>query len=29
MTLHGFAINADPDLAAFGTIVPCGIAERA
>ena len=26
-TLHGFAINADPDLAAFGTIVPCGIAD--
>ncbi|MDL5156815.1 lipoyl(octanoyl) transferase LipB [Actinomycetospora termitidis] len=26
-TLHGFALNADPDLAAFGAIVPCGIAD--
>ena len=27
VTLHGFAINVDPDLAHFGGIVPCGIAE--
>jgi lipoyl(octanoyl) transferase len=26
-TLHGFAINCDCDLAAFGAIVPCGIAD--
>jgi lipoyl(octanoyl) transferase len=25
VTLHGFAINCDPDLAAFDKIVPCGI----
>lgn len=24
-TLHGFALNCDCDLAAFGSIVPCGI----
>jgi lipoyl(octanoyl) transferase len=26
-TLHGFALNCDCDLTAFGTIVPCGIAD--
>ena len=23
--MHGFALNCDPDLSAFGNIVPCGI----
>ena len=27
VTLHGFAINVDPDLTHFGGIVPCGISE--
>jgi len=27
VTLHGFALNLDPDLSHFGAIVPCGIAE--
>ncbi|MCY7339511.1 MAG: lipoyl(octanoyl) transferase LipB [Sphingomonas bacterium] len=27
VTLHGFAINVAPDLAHFGGIVPCGIAD--
>jgi lipoyl(octanoyl) transferase len=27
VTMHGFAINAAPDLSHFGGIVPCGIAE--
>jgi lipoyl(octanoyl) transferase len=27
VTLHGFALNCDCDLAAFDTIVPCGIAD--
>jgi len=27
VTMHGFAINVDPDLGAFSGIVPCGIAE--
>ena len=26
-TLHGFALNCDCDLAAFSSIVPCGIAD--
>ena len=28
-TMHGFALNVDPDLGMFGHIVPCGIADRA
>lgn len=27
VTLHGFAVNIDPNLAHFGGIVPCGLAE--
>ena len=27
VTLHGFSVNVDPDLAHFGGIVPCGISE--
>jgi len=27
VTMHGFAVNLDPDLAHFAGIVPCGIAE--
>jgi lipoyl(octanoyl) transferase len=27
VTLHGAAINVDPDLGAFGAIVPCGIGD--
>ena len=26
-TMHGFALNINPNLAAFGQIVPCGIAD--
>lgn len=26
-TMHGFALNINPDLSAFGQIVPCGIAD--
>jgi lipoyl synthase len=28
-SMHGFAINVDPDMAMFGHIVPCGIADKA
>ena len=28
-TMHGFALNVDPDLAMFDHIVPCGIADKA
>ena len=28
-TLHGFALNVDPDLEMFSHIVPCGIADKA
>lgn len=27
VTMHGFAVNVNPDLAHFGGIVPCGISE--
>jgi lipoyl(octanoyl) transferase len=27
VTLHGFALNCDPDLKFFDTFVPCGIAD--
>lgn len=27
VTMHGFSVNLDPDLADFGGIVPCGLAE--
>lgn len=27
-TMHGFALNVDPELAMFGHIVPCGIADK-
>lgn len=27
VTLHGFALNCDPDLSAYQRIVPCGIAD--
>jgi lipoyl(octanoyl) transferase len=29
VTMHGFALNVDPDLAAFSQIVPCGIDDAA
>jgi len=28
VTLHGFALNIEPDLSHFGGIVPCGVADR-
>ena len=28
-TMHGFALNVDPDLSYFGHIVPCGIPDKA
>ncbi len=28
-SMHGFALNVDPDLTYFGHIVPCGIADKA
>ena len=27
VTLHGFALNCDPDLAEFDKIIPCGITD--
>ena len=27
-SMHGFALNIDPDMSMFGHIVPCGIADR-
>jgi len=27
VTMHGFALNCDPDMAAFGNMVPCGIVD--
>ena len=28
VSMHGFALNIDPDLSGFGRIIPCGIADR-
>lgn len=27
VTMHGFALNCNPDMTAFGQIIPCGIAD--
>jgi lipoyl(octanoyl) transferase len=27
VTMHGFALNCDPDLSFFGNMIPCGIAD--
>jgi lipoyl(octanoyl) transferase len=27
VTMHGFAINCDPDMAAFGNMIPCGLVD--
>lgn len=27
VTMHGFALNCDPDLSVFGSFVPCGISD--
>jgi lipoyl(octanoyl) transferase len=27
VTMHGFALNCDPDMSAFSNMVPCGIAD--
>jgi lipoyl(octanoyl) transferase len=25
--MHGFALNCDPDMSAFGNMIPCGIVD--
>ena len=27
VTMHGFALNVNPDLSAYSRIIPCGIAD--
>src|SRR5207245_9208746 len=27
VTMHGFAVNCDPDMSFFGNMIPCGIAD--
>jgi lipoyl(octanoyl) transferase len=29
VTMHGFALNVNPDLSYFGNIIPCGISDKA
>jgi lipoyl(octanoyl) transferase len=29
VSMHGFALNVNPDLSGFDRIVPCGISDRA